>query len=83
MWYNDVNLNMRNRKPFLLCSSVLAVASLIIARDILNITIPGMAIASIITLFMVFFNRRNMYSFAYFLLPLSVGIPGYIFCWLD
>lgn len=79
VWYNDVNLNMRNRKPFLLCSSVLAVASLIIARDILNITIPGMAIASIITLFMVFFNRRNMYSFAYFLLPLSVGIPGYIF----
>lgn len=68
---------MQSNKP--LHVGMIIVAFLIILRDLSNVAIPGFVIAGFTTIFAVTMNRRNMYSFAYFLLPLSVGIPGYVF----
>ena len=70
---------MQNIKPISLFLGILIVISLIFVRDIANVSIQGPIIAGFSTLFAIFMNKRNMYSFAYFLLPLSVGIPGYVF----
>lgn len=70
---------MQNNKLIFLYFGILMIAALILLRDIANIAIPGSVIAGFTTFLVAFLNKRNMYSFAYFLLPLSVGIPGYVF----
>ena len=70
---------MQNNKPLYIYVGILIVASIIIVRDIANIVVPGFVIAGFTSLFAAIMNKKNMYSFAYFLLPLSVGVPGYVF----
>lgn len=48
-------------------------------RDIAEVAIPGPIIAGIAALLTIMLKKRDLYSFTYFLLPLSVGIPGYTF----
>lgn len=68
---------MYRNKPYFLYIATLSFFCLILFRDIWNINIPGPVISGFAALFTITLNKRDAYTFTYFLLPLSVGIPGY------
>jgi hypothetical protein len=70
---------MRKSNRYFLYTAILLFLSLILMRDIAEVAIPGPIVAGFAALFAIMLKKRDLYSFTYFLLPLSVGIPGYTF----
>lgn len=56
---------------------------LIIIRDFGSINISGKLIAICATISAFTLPKKDMYNFAYLLLPLAVGIPGYTYLFLS
>lgn len=73
---------MRNLSLPLIISATIIVL-LIIIRDFGSINISGILIAICATISALTLPKKDMYNYAYFLLPFAVGIPGYTYLFLS
>ena len=73
---------MKDKSLFLYLSIAITLL-LIVVRDLGDLAIPGILIAVWVSVSALCLNKENTYSFAYAVLPLAVGIPGYTYLLLS